>query len=145
MGYIDPTKETFARFKDLPRDRPVQMLNLVRLREWAAYPDGRRVSGRDAYRAYARATGPLFQRLGGRQVWIATPELLLIGPDDERWDLAFIAEYPTGQAFIDMLRDPVYREAVQHRQAAVQDSRLLRTRPARAGATFGEALDDEAG
>lgn len=139
-GYVDPTKESFGLFKDLPRDHPVHMLNLVRLRERAAYPDGRDVSGRDAYRAYARESGPVFQRLGGRQVWIGVPELTLIGPTDERWDLAFIAEYPTGGAFIEMLRDPLYRQAVVHRQAAVLDSRLIRVRPSTPGTEFGEAL-----
>jgi hypothetical protein len=38
-----------------------------------------------------------------------------------------------------MLRDPVYREAVKHRQAAVADSRLIRLAPAIPGAVFGEA------
>lgn len=138
-GYIDPTKETFGQFKDLPRDKPIHMLNLVKLREKAAYPDGRESSGLDAYRSYARESGPVFKRLGGTQFWVGKPELMLIGPTDELWDLVFIAEYPSGQAFIDMLRDPVYREAVKHRQAAVSDSRLLRLSPGVAGETFGEA------
>lgn len=138
-GYIDPTKETFGQFRDLPTDKPIHMLNLVKLRERAAYPDGRASSGVEAYRSYARESGPVFKRLGGKQVWVGKPELMLIGPADERWDLVFIAEYPTGQAFVDMLRDPVYREAVKHRQAAVLDSRLLRLSPGVAGETFGEA------
>lgn len=139
-GYVDPTKETFARFKDLPTaDGPIHMLNLVRLREKAAYPDGRDVSGREAYRAYSHESGPVFRKLGGKQHWVGTPQLMLIGPADELWDLVFIAEYPSGQAFIDMLRDPVYREAVKHRQAAVLDSRLLRLKPGVPGETFGEA------
>jgi len=137
-SHIDPTKEVSALFKDLPRDEPIHMLNLVKLREWAAYPDGRRVSGLDAYRAYGRDSGPVFRRLGGRQVWIGKPALTLIGPRSEQWDLAFIAEYPSGAAFIEMLRDPVYREAVKHRQAAVEDSRLIRMKPGKAGAAFGE-------
>ena len=138
--YLDPTKETFGRFKDLPtNDGPIHMLNLVRLHEKAIYPDGRTASGQEAYRAYADASGPVFQRLGGTQVWVGAPQLMLIGPSDEAWDLVFIAQYPSGQAFIDMLRDPVYREAVKHRQAAVADSRLLRLKPGVPGARFGEA------
>jgi uncharacterized protein (DUF1330 family) len=138
MASIDPTKERFAAFKDLPRDELVHMLNLVRLRDKAAYPDGREATGREAYQAYGRESGPVFRRLGGRQVWIGRPDLTLIGPADERWDIAFIAEYPSGAAFIAMLRDPVYREAVKHRQAAVADSRLIRLKPGRPGAGFGE-------
>ncbi len=136
--HIDPTKEDFALFKDLPRDEPIHMLNLVKLRAKAIYADGRQASGLEAYRAYGRESGPVFRRLGGRQVWIGKPMLTLIGPRSEQWDLAFIAEYPSGAAFIEMLRDPVYREAVKHRQAAVEDSRLIRMKPGKAGAAFGE-------
>lgn len=81
----------------------------------------------------------MFERVGGRQVWIAFPELLLIGPADEHWDIAFVAAYPSAAAFVEMVRDPVYREAVKHRTAAVADSRLLRVRPAAVGAGFGTA------
>ena len=139
-SYVDPTKERFGLFRNLPADQPIHMLNLVKLRAEAAYPDGRKASGLEAYRAYGRESGPVFARLGGRQVWLGRPELTLIGPESERWDLAFIAEYPSGQAFIDMLRDPAYREAVKHRQAAVADSRLIRLKPGRPGAAFGEEL-----
>jgi len=138
--YLDPTKEVFAMFREMDRPGPIHMLNLVKFRKKAAYPDGRDVSGADAYKSYARESGPVFRGLGGRQVWIGKPELMLIGPQDsEQWDIAFIAEYPGVQAFVAMLRDPVYREAVKHRQAAVEDSRLLRLQPAQAGAEFGEA------
>jgi len=68
MAHVDPTKDRFAAFKDLPRDEPVHMLNLVRLRDKAAYPDGRAATGREAYQAYGRESGPVFRRLGGRQV-----------------------------------------------------------------------------
>jgi uncharacterized protein (DUF1330 family) len=138
VNHVDPSKETFARFRDLPRDAPIHMLNLIRLKPHATYEDGRIATGAEAYRAYSRESGPVFERLGGRQVWIGAPELMLIGPQEEAWDIAFIAEYPTGQAFIDMLRDPVYREAVKHRTAAVADSRLLRLRPGQPGGHFGE-------
>lgn len=137
-GFIDPTKEQFAAFRDLPRDTKIHMLNLVRLREHAAYPDGRKASGLDAYRAYARESGPVFRKVGGKQFWVGQFEHMVIGPTDEKWDLVFIAEYPNAQAFIDMLRDPEYREAVKHRQAAVSDSRLVRLSPREPGESFGE-------
>ena len=137
-GHVDPTRETFAQFRAMQRPGPLHMLNLLRLRETAAYEDGTRATGAEAYRSYARESGPIFARLGGRQVWIGVPELTLIGPADERWDMAFIAEYPGVDAFVSMLRDPDYRQAVRHRQAAVADSRLIRLRPATPGARFGE-------
>jgi uncharacterized protein (DUF1330 family) len=136
--HIDPTKAQFAAFRELGGDGAIHMLNLIRLRDQAVYEDGRVATGREAYRAYGRDTEPIFRRLGGRQFWIGTPELTVIGPSDERWDIVFIAEYPNPAAFVEMLRDPQYREAVKHRQAAVADSRLIRLRPRAPGSGFGE-------
>lgn len=137
-GHIDPTRERFGQFRGLPDDGPIHMLNLVRLREAALYPDGRQASGREAYAAYGRDSGPIFRRVGGRIAWSGDFSLMLIGPQDERWDICFIAEYPSAAAFVDMVKDPDYQRAVVHRQAAVADSRLVRTAPRTIGAGFGE-------
>ncbi|MGL5736223.1 MAG: DUF1330 domain-containing protein, partial [Beijerinckiaceae bacterium] len=51
-GFVDPTKETFAAFRADDRAGPVHMLNLVRFRAQAAYPDGRIATGAEAYAAY---------------------------------------------------------------------------------------------
>jgi uncharacterized protein (DUF1330 family) len=136
-GHIDPAKETFAAFRADDRPGSIHMLNLVRLRARAAYPDGREATGAEAYAAYGRASLPAFSKVGGSIVWRGRFELMLIGPKDERWDLSFVAEYPSVGAFVAMIRDPVYREAVKHRQAAVEDSRLIRLAPCAAGVGFG--------
>ena len=144
MSYIDPDREAWEVFKSLPRDQPIQMLNLIRLKPKAEYPadhpdHGKDLSGLDAYRAYGRTTAHIFQRVGGRQVWVGKPQVMVTGPGSEAWDIAFIAEYPTSEAFIAMVRDPEYRELVRHRTAGVADSRLLRLAPvADPGEGFGE-------
>ncbi len=137
-GHIDPTKETFAEFRAADRPGPIHMLNLVRLHAQAKYPDGRKATGEEAYDAYGRDSGPVFVRLGGSIVWQGKFELMLIGPREEYWHHCFIAQYPSVAAFVEMIRDPVYREAVKHRQAAVEDSRLIRLAPLPVGRTFGE-------
>ncbi len=38
-NYVDPDKERFTLFKGLDRDRPIHMLNLVRLKAEAIYED----------------------------------------------------------------------------------------------------------
>jgi uncharacterized protein (DUF1330 family) len=136
-GYIDPTKQAFAAFRENNCAGPIHMLNLVRLRAQASYPDGRQATGAKAYAAYGRDSAPVFTRLGGRIVWQGRFELMLIGPTTERWDICFIAEYPSVSAFVEMIRDPAYREAVKHRQAAVKDSRLIRLAPLVPGKSFG--------
>ena len=134
--FVDPDREAFEAFKRLPRDCPIEMLNLVRFREWADYPEehpdaGRRISGSEAYGSYSRESGPIFARVGGQLVWSGTPQVVLIGPPDERWDAIFVARYPTAAAFLEMVTDEAYRRAVVHQQAAVETSRLIRTRPRR--------------
>jgi uncharacterized protein (DUF1330 family) len=134
--FVDPTRERFAVFRGDDRPGPIHMLNLVRFRDRAVYPDGHEASGAEAYAAYGRDSRPVFERVGGRIVWRGRFELVLIGPQDEAWDACFIAAYPTVAAFVEMVRDPVYREAVKHRQAAVLTSRLIRLAPSPPGAAF---------
>ncbi len=137
-SHIDPERAAFDAFKALPRDEPVHMLNLIRLHETAHYPDGRRASGLQAYKAYGEHSGPIFRRVGGSIVWRGAPELIVIGPAEEAWDLSFVAAYPSAAAFLEMVTDPVYQsEAVPHRRAAVIDSRLIRHRPLKVGDAFG--------
>ena len=128
--------EDFRAFRDKDRPGPIHMINLVRLHERARYDDGREVSGAEAYAAYGRGAAPVLARLGGRIVWRGAMELMLIGPSEERWDLCFIAEYPSVAAFVGMIKDPDYRAAMVHRQAAVADSRLIRTAPLPLGENF---------
>ena len=141
--FIDPDRNAWAIFRGLPPGAPIHMLNLVRLRDRADYPEGhedhgRNLSGLDAYRAYGRTTAHILARVGGRQVWSGRPEVTVTGPQSEAWDLAFIAEYPSTQAFIDMVRDPEYRVFVAHRTAGVADSRLVCISPQAPGEGFGE-------
>ncbi len=124
--YVDPERDQFEAFKRLPRDEPIMMLNLLCFRDKAAYDDGRESTGAEAYAAYGSASAPVFRRVGGEIIWRGRPEVMLIGPVKNHWDLAFVARYPTAGAFLEMVTDPDYRAAVKHRQAAVLDSRLVR-------------------
>jgi len=136
-GNIDPTREQFAAMMKLPDEGPIHMLNLIRLREKAAYEDGRDATGAEAYAAYGKESGPIFTGVGGRIAHAWDPKLTLIGPEAERWDIAFIAEYPNAAAFGEMVKDPAYQAIVFHRQAAVSDSRLIRLQPRDGGSVFG--------
>jgi uncharacterized protein (DUF1330 family) len=143
VGSVDPTRAQFDAFKALPRDTTIQMLNLIKLKPMADYPEGhpnhgKGMTGRDAYRAYGRESAEVFARVGGRQVWAGRPETVVTGPTDEAWDLAFVAEYPNAAAFLAMVTDPDYREHVKHRTAGVADSRLIRLAPIQPGSGFGE-------
>ncbi|QBF31066.1 DUF1330 domain-containing protein [Thalassococcus sp. S3] len=142
MTFVDPERAQFEAFKDLPRDQPIEMLNLVRLRDVAVYPEDhaladKSLTGAQAYASYSHGSGPVFQRLEGKIVWRGTFQITLIGPSDEAWDLMFIARDPEANRFFAMVTDPEYQKAVVHRQAAVTTSRLIRCAPAETGALFG--------
>ena len=140
---VDPSRAQFDAFKALPRDTPIHMLNLIRLKTVADYPaghpnHGKGMTGAEAYRAYGQGLAPFLGKLGGRQVWAGRPEAMVTGPEDERWDLAFIIEYPGSAAFMAMVTDATYKEIVKHRTAAVDDSRLIRLAPVDAAGSVGE-------
>ena len=126
MNHINPTREAFDAFKALPRDTPILMLNLIRLKETAVYDNGDTCSGAEAYRRYGELSGPIFRRLGGEILWRGHQECMLTGPADKHWDIGFVARYPTAGAFLAMVTDPDYQAIVHHRSAAVEDSRLIR-------------------
>ena len=133
---IDPSKEQFEQFKNLPRDTPIMMLNLIALNKSANYKDATIATGAEAYASYGTASGAIFSSVGGQIMWRGNPESMLIGPSDEHWDIAFIASYPNAAAFLAMVTNPDYQAIVFHRQAAVKDSRLIRLGEASDGAGF---------
>ncbi len=141
-GHIDPTRAQFDAFKALDRDQPLDMLNLVALRQTATYPDDhplaeKKLTGAEAYAHYGRESTPVLARVGGDITWRGRFDATLIGPDEEAWDIMFIAHYPSAHAFLAMVSDPEYQRAVVHRQAAVRTSRLIRSMGLPLTGTFG--------
>lgn len=133
-GHVDPTRENFDRFKALPRDTPIHMLNLVRFKPLATYPEGHALAhegwtGEQAYREYMRTIQPVLERAGGHVVWSGGFECVVTGPSEWPWDETFVMAYPNAAAFMTMVKDPDYAPVVVHRQAAVEDSRLVRFAP----------------
>jgi uncharacterized protein (DUF1330 family) len=106
------------------------MLNLLRYREQAEYSDdfdAAPCSGEEAYQRYGAVAAQRIASVGGRVVWAGQAKLTLIGPDTEKWDTVVLVEYPSKQAFADMIGQPEYMAAAPHRVAALADSRLIAT------------------
>lgn len=131
MSHIDPSRENWQRFKDLPRDRPIHMLNLIKFRDLADYPaghpnHGKGLTGREAYAIYRQGFQDLLGAGEGEMVWEAPLECVVTGPESE-WDEAFVMGYAGSSAFMAMVKNEAYiRDVVPHRTAAVADSRLIR-------------------
>lgn len=132
-GHVDPSRENWQAFKDLPRDRPIHMLNLIKFRALAEYPEGhpnhgKGLTGREAYEIYKEGFQRVVANDGAAMVWEAPIECVVTGPADE-WDEAFVMGYPNSALFMAMVKNAEYvRDVVPHRTAAVADSRLIRFR-----------------
>jgi uncharacterized protein (DUF1330 family) len=140
--YIDPSPANFQAFKALPRDTPINMLNLLLYRDLAEYTEGHEHagkgwSGRRAYEEYGKTSGPIFKRVGGCILWRGRFETMVTGPEVREWHDGFVAHYPNAGAFFEMIKDPDYQLAVVNRTAALVDSRLIRFAPGDAGEGFG--------
>ena len=131
MASIEPTPEQFQRLvQDISQPGPVVMINLLRYRDRAQYAlgsDATPCSGRDAYQRYAAVAVSTVEQVGGRILWMGSVKSALIAPPEETWDDAVLVQYPSRQAFVEMVSRADYQAAAMHRTAALADSRLLVT------------------
>jgi uncharacterized protein (DUF1330 family) len=94
-------------------DGPVAMLNLLDFK-----PGG----GAERYAAYGAAVAPLLERAGGRVIYAGEAATPVIGPS--KWDLVLLVEYPTRQAFLEMIGSEEYRAIAHLRADALERSEL---------------------
>ncbi|MBI2388107.1 MAG: DUF1330 domain-containing protein [Deltaproteobacteria bacterium] len=130
MPIVNPTREHIERFaRGAPDDRPIVMLNLLRFRDVADYPEPRPadVTGREAYSRYGRAVMPLLLEVGGQPLWMGKARASVIAPDGESWDEVLLVHYPSRSAFVRMVTSDAYQAIMHHRTAALSDSRLIET------------------
>lgn len=133
MPSIEPTPEQLARLLAEADDGAIVMINLLRFRERSEYPagfDAAPCSGREAYQRYGMHVLPMLHGVGGKILWSGAAKLVVIGPDEERWDEAVLVQYPSRAAFIAMVTSEAYQKIVDHRTAALADSRLIATKTA---------------
>lgn len=109
-----PNPEGFAAFGERAGDgTPVTMLNLL-----AFKPNG----GRERYEEYGVAVAPLLEKVGGRIVFVGQATPVLLG--EESWDLVALVEYPSRQAFLDMVGSEAYQAISHLRDEALTRSEL---------------------
>ncbi len=107
-------QEGFAAFAARAgEDSPVVMLNLLRFK-----PDG----GRERYAEYGAAVTPLLEKAGARVVYLGQPAQPLLG--EGGWDSVLLVEYPTRQAFLDMISSAEYQAIGYLRTEALEHGEL---------------------
>lgn len=107
------------------------MLNLLRFREvadYSAHPEltpEKPISGHEAYQKYINFTLPFLRETGGDIMLLGEGGQYLIGPSEERWDLAMIVRQHSLNDFMAFAQNQAYLAGIGHRTAALEDSRLL--------------------
>jgi len=126
---IDPDQEKFPDIlAKIPQGKPIIMINLLKFRDKARYPDGSiACSGREAYQAYTKIASKTLAEIGGEMFWRGLVCGCPIAPEGEAWDEALLIKYPSIEAFNKMLAMPEYQKGAVHRSAALEDSRLIAT------------------
>lgn len=129
--HLEPTQEAGRALVMRHLQGEVVMLNLLRLRDTADYSatpglaPARPVSGAEAFRRYVEHTLPYLRESGGELLFLGSGGSFLIGPPEERWDVAMLVRQASVQSFLAFASHPGYLAGMGHRTAAIEDARLL--------------------
>ena len=121
---ITPNRD---QFKELAAaaghdDGPVVMLNLLKFKD-VADAGGRGVA---SYNRYGDAVSGMVEERGGRILWSGRVDQVLIGDAAANgWDAIALVQYPSRQAFLDMVSAEEYQGAHEHREGGLADTVLL--------------------
>lgn len=123
---IEPTAAQLETFLSRAGDGPVHMLNLLKFRKTADYPDGRDADlpGVDAYMRYGGPMTALVEAAGGSLKFSALTAPLLVGEMEEDWDMVAIMTYPSAATLADIAATPEFQAISEHRKAGL-DGQLL--------------------
>ena len=118
---VTPTAEQIEGFLAPDAAGPIFMVNLLKFKELAQYEDGRvtPLSGREAYALYAAEVAKVITQVGGKLIFGANVERLMLGEVEELWDQIAIAMYPSRAAMFEMIQLPEYAEISVHRTAGL--------------------------
>lgn len=126
----DEQLKSFFSRAGTDKDGPVVMVNLLKFREKAAYPDGRdaHLSGQEAYMRYGAEVAKIISNLGGKMIFGGTVDGLMLGECEELWDQVALVEYPSRAAFLEMVMSPEYHAIEVHREAGLAGQLNIGTR-----------------
>jgi uncharacterized protein (DUF1330 family) len=129
VNHVYPTSDQIMSLAADSRPGPIAMLNLVKFRAKAEYPDGRAddVSGREAYMRYAVQMRVLVEAAGGRFIFLGDVNGVVIGEVEEPWDAVGIVEYPSREVFHRIATSAEVQAIGIHREAGLAGQLLIST------------------
>ena len=137
----DVSAENLGDLLELSPEGPYHFVNLLKYKKLADYPEGhslaqKKLSGQDAYNLYGMVALQQVTLRGGRLMQSNKVKLSMGGGD---WDGVATMEYQNISAFFDMLADPDYQAALVHRDAGLEITEVLVSKPMLNGPIGGSA------
>jgi uncharacterized protein (DUF1330 family) len=116
---VEPTADQFAALAVRTPDAPVVMVNLMKFKT---------PGGVESYQRYIEEVTPHLQRAGATLRYAGSAPTFVVGDGEKPWwDVILLVEYPTPQAFIDMVSTAEYAKVHEHRAAALERGDLIAT------------------
>ena len=119
-----PKPEQIAELLASTETGPVVMVNLLKFKARADAPDVG-MSGMEAYAKYAKAMVAIVEGGGGRMIWSGRVTGMVLGESDVDFDMIALMEYPSRQAFAQVVVDARVQEIGVHRAAGLEGQWLI--------------------
>ncbi len=128
---VMPGSEQAKAFFSGPDNGPMVMVNLLKFKDKAEYPDGSdaELSGKGAYLRYAAAVQKCLELVGGKALYSGDVNGIILGDVEDLWDMVALAWYPSPQAMLAMVALPEYQGIEIHRFAGLAGQLNIRTDP----------------
>ena len=126
---VMPNDDQMAEFLEKGNDEPIYMVNLLKFKDKAEYPDKREtdLSGEEAYAIYGEEVVGHLAKVGGKPIFGGNVDRLMLGEVEDLWDKVAIAMYPSRKAMLEMISDPDYIQSAQHRVAGLEGQLNIET------------------
>ena len=123
------TAEDMQALLDQDIEGSVVMVHLLKYNTTAEYADGRdtTLTGGEAYEMYR---GKMIERAtsaGGHLVYSGVVGHLVLGDVEDMWDEVMVVEFPSKEAFVDIISSPEMAEWGAHRRAGLAGQLLIAT------------------
>lgn len=131
VNQVNPSPEAAKEFFGGEEDGPFVMVNLLKFKEKAEYPDGSDsdISGAAAYARYGAAVGKCITDVGGAANYAGSVTGLMLGEIEDNWDMVALAQYPSLEAMRTMISSPEYQKISVHRTAGLAGQLNIKTKP----------------
>tara|TARA_B100001750_G_scaffold215150_1_gene198972 strand:- start:161 stop:577 length:417 start_codon:yes stop_codon:yes gene_type:complete len=127
---VMPNDQQMAGFLEEDEDQPIFMVNLLKFKNKATYPDKREtdLTGEEAYAIYGEEVRKHLEKVGAKPIFSGKVSRLMLGEVEDLWDMVAIAMYPNRKAMLDMISDQEYIKSAQHRVAGLEGQLNIETK-----------------